>query len=101
MIRTASRSTVRAGEIVGLAGLLGAGRTELLETLYGVAPGGRAFRADFLQGKEIQPRSPRHALRQGIGFVPEDRRTSGLVLFHSILANTVVSRASRRTGGWG
>jgi ribose transport system ATP-binding protein len=83
--------TVRAGEIVGLAGLLGAGRTELLETLYGVAPGGARSGRIVLQGKEIQPRSPRHALRHGIGFVPEDRRVSGLVLFHSILANTVVS----------
>jgi ribose transport system ATP-binding protein len=83
--------TVRAGEIVGLAGLLGAGRTELLETLYGVAPGGARSGRIVLQGKEIQPRGPRHALRQGIGFVPEDRRVSGLVLFHSILANTVVS----------
>jgi ribose transport system ATP-binding protein len=83
--------TVRAGEIVGLAGLLGSGRTELLETLYGVAPGGTRSGRIVLQGLEIQPRGPRHALRHGIGFVPEDRRISGLVLFHSILANTVVS----------
>jgi ribose transport system ATP-binding protein len=83
--------TVRSGEIVGLAGLLGAGRTELLETLYGVAPGGARSGAILLDGHEIHPRSPRHALRHGIGFVPEDRRASGLVLFHSILANTVVS----------
>ncbi|GAA0594679.1 sugar ABC transporter ATP-binding protein [Kribbella sandramycini] len=83
--------TVRAGEIVGLAGLLGAGRTELLETLYGVAPRGAVEGRIFLQGKEIRPRSPRQALAHGIGLVPEDRRTSGLVLFHSILANTVVS----------
>ena len=83
--------TVRAGEIVGLAGLLGAGRTELLETLYGVAPGGTHTGRILLQGKPIRPRGPRQALAHGIGFVPEDRRTSGLVLFHSILANTVVS----------
>jgi ribose transport system ATP-binding protein len=83
--------SVRSGEIVGLAGLLGSGRTELLETLYGVAPGGSVGGRIFLQGQEIRPRGPRQALRQGIGFVPEDRRTSGLVLFHSILANTVVS----------
>ncbi|MGZ0148052.1 sugar ABC transporter ATP-binding protein [Kribbella sp. WER1] len=83
--------TVRAGEIVGLAGLLGAGRTELLETLYGVAPGGTLSGRILLQGKPIRPRSPRQALAHGIGFVPEDRRASGLVLFHSILANTVVS----------
>jgi ribose transport system ATP-binding protein len=83
--------TVRSGEIVGLAGLLGAGRTELLETLYGVAPGGARSGRILLEGREIHPRSPRHALRNGIGLVPEDRRGSGLVLFHSILANTVVS----------
>ncbi|TWD82331.1 monosaccharide ABC transporter ATP-binding protein (CUT2 family) [Kribbella amoyensis] len=83
--------TVRAGEIVGLAGLLGAGRTELLETLYGVAPAGARSGRIVLQGQEIRPRTPRQALARGIGFVPEDRRTSGLVLFHSILANTVVS----------
>ncbi|GAA3122067.1 ribose transport system ATP-binding protein [Kribbella aluminosa] len=83
--------TVRAGEIVGLAGLLGAGRTELLETLYGVAPGGTLTGRILLQGKPIRPRSPRQALAHGIGFVPEDRRASGLVLFHSILANTVLS----------
>jgi ribose transport system ATP-binding protein len=83
--------TVRAGEIVGLAGLLGAGRTELLETLYGVAPGGTLSGRILLQNKPIRPRSPRHALAQGIGFVPEDRRASGLVLFHSILANSVLS----------
>jgi ribose transport system ATP-binding protein len=83
--------TVRSGEIVGLAGLLGAGRTELLETLYGVAPGGTRTGRILLQGKAIRPRGPRQALAQGIGFVPEDRRASGLVLFHSILANTVVS----------
>ncbi|GAB3832110.1 sugar ABC transporter ATP-binding protein [Kribbella italica] len=83
--------TVRSGEIVGLCGLLGAGRTELLETLYGVAPGGTRTGRIVLQGKEIRPRGPRHALAQGIGLVPEDRRASGLVLFHSILANTVVS----------
>jgi ribose transport system ATP-binding protein len=83
--------TVRSGEIVGLAGLLGAGRTELLETLYGGAPAGSRTGRILLQGKEIRPRRPRQALALGIGFVPEDRRTSGLVLFHSILANTVVS----------
>ena len=83
--------TVRAGEIVGLAGLLGSGRTELLETLYGVAPRGSTTGWISLGGKRIRPRSARQALKHGIGFVPEDRRASGLVLFHSVLANTVVS----------
>ncbi|MGH4018538.1 MAG: sugar ABC transporter ATP-binding protein [Pseudonocardiaceae bacterium] len=83
--------TVRAGEIVGLAGLLGSGRTELLETLYGVGSPGATSGRILLGGSEIAPRSARHALRHGLAFVPEDRRVAGLVLFHSVLANTVVS----------
>ena len=83
--------TVRAGEIVGLAGLLGSGRTELLETLYGAGPGATRTGRVTLSGAEIGPRNTRDALRHGIGFVPEDRRGSGLVLFHSVLANIVVS----------
>ncbi len=83
--------TVRAGEIVGLAGLLGAGRTELLETLYGVGAAGARSGRMQLHGEPVAPRSPRHALRHGIAFVPEDRRVAGLVLFHSVLANTVIA----------
>jgi ribose transport system ATP-binding protein len=92
--------TVRSGEIVGLAGLLGSGRTELLETLYGAGPRAAVTGRITLDDKRIQPRSARDALKHGIGFVPEDRRASGLVLFHSILANTVVSSlASYGRGG--
>lgn len=83
--------TVRAGEIVGLAGLLGAGRTELLETLYGVGTAGSTSGRVLLGGDPITPRSARHALRSGIAFVPEDRRVAGLVLFHSVLANLVIA----------
>jgi ribose transport system ATP-binding protein len=81
--------TVRRGEIVGLAGLLGSGRTELLETLFGA--GGSWHGSVLFKGKPIRPRSPRQALRLGLAFVPEDRRTSGLALDHSVLANTVLS----------
>ncbi|WP_033289660.1 sugar ABC transporter ATP-binding protein [Amycolatopsis jejuensis] len=87
--------TVRAGEIVGVAGLLGAGRTELLETLYGASGskviGGRIF----FRGKEFRPRSPRSSLRAGMAFVPEDRRIAGLALDHSVVANTVLSIVDR------
>lgn len=83
--------TVRAGEIVGLAGLLGSGRTELLETLYGVGPPGTTTGRILLGDREISPRSAGQALRQGLAFVPEDRRVAGLVLFHSVLANTVIA----------
>ncbi|MFF4599670.1 sugar ABC transporter ATP-binding protein [Amycolatopsis sp. NPDC001319] len=83
--------SVGAGEIVGVAGLLGSGRTELLETLYGASPGTITGGEIRLNGKEYRPRSPRDALRNGVAFVPEDRRISGLSLDHSTLANTVLS----------
>ncbi|MET0134927.1 MAG: sugar ABC transporter ATP-binding protein [Kibdelosporangium sp.] len=81
--------TVRRGEIVGLAGLLGSGRTELLETLYGA---GGSWRGEVtFKGQPVRPRSPRRAIRMGIVYVPEDRRISGLAVDHSVLANTVLS----------
>ena len=71
-----SRSTVRAGEVVGLAGLVGAGRTELLETIFGVrrAHGGRVL----VDGREVAPGSPRAALEHGLALVPEERHRQGL-----------------------
>ncbi|QWF77226.1 sugar ABC transporter ATP-binding protein [Amycolatopsis sp. CA-230715] len=86
---------VRRGEIVGLAGLLGAGRTELLETLYGVGSGRPTGGRILLDGKEIAPSGPRQALKLGIAFLPEDRRIAGLSLEHSVLANTVLSIVER------
>ncbi|HEX2301432.1 MAG TPA: sugar ABC transporter ATP-binding protein [Pseudonocardiaceae bacterium] len=83
--------TVHAGEIVGLAGLLGSGRTELLETLYGVGSAGPRTGRILLGGAPIAPRSARQALHEGLAFVPEDRRVGGLVLFHSVLANLVIA----------
>ncbi|ATY11326.1 sugar ABC transporter ATP-binding protein [Amycolatopsis sp. AA4] len=87
--------TVRAGEIVGVAGLLGAGRTELLGTLYGASGGKILCGRICLRGKEFHPRSPRRSLRSGIAFVPEDRRIAGLALEHSVVANTVLSIVDR------
>ncbi|WP_433393712.1 sugar ABC transporter ATP-binding protein [Micromonospora sp. KLBMP9576] len=87
--------TVRAGEIVGLAGLMGAGRTELLETLYGAGPAGRRTGTIRLAGRPYAPRGPRGALRAGVGFVPEDRRGSALVLEHPV-GHSIVLAALRR-----
>jgi ribose transport system ATP-binding protein len=87
--------TVGKGEIVGLAGLLGSGRTELLEALYGLSAGAPLRGRVVLNGTEVRPRGPRHAMKLGIAFVPEDRRTDGLALEHSVLANTVLSVVSR------
>ncbi|HZZ49436.1 MAG TPA: sugar ABC transporter ATP-binding protein [Pseudonocardia sp.] len=87
--------SVCRGEIVGVAGLLGSGRTELLETLFGAGAPGRWTGEVLLRGRATHPRNPRQALRMGIAFVPEDRRIAGLALEHSVLANTVLSVLDR------
>ncbi|MEO8284996.1 MAG: sugar ABC transporter ATP-binding protein [Chloroflexota bacterium] len=80
--------TVRAGEIVGLAGLLGAGRTELLETLYGV-PNPKSVQGRIsVRGRLVRFASPRHAIGAGISFVTEDRKGQSLVLVRSVRENT-------------
>jgi len=91
--------TVNAGEIVGLAGLVGAGRTELLETIFGVrrSHGGRVV----VNGAPVRSGSPRVALEKGIALVPEDRHQQGLNLSGSVRENIAmgtwrVHSASRR-----
>lgn len=76
---------LRAGEIVGLAGLVGAGRSELARALYGLYPldGGKIR----LNGADWTPSSPRHALDSGIIYLPEERKRHGLVLEHSVRDN--------------
>ncbi|HKP18919.1 MAG TPA: sugar ABC transporter ATP-binding protein [Gaiellaceae bacterium] len=79
---------VRAGEVVGLAGLVGCGRTELLETIGGIrrARSGRVL----VDGEEIPPGNPKAALRGGIALVPEDRHAQGLVLAATIRENVAM-----------
>jgi ribose transport system ATP-binding protein len=76
---------LRKGEILGLAGLIGAGRTELAETIFGLTPsrGGEIA----LDGIEVSINSPRHAIAQGIFLVPEDRKAHGLILDFPITQN--------------
>ena len=83
---------VHAGEIVGLAGLVGAGRTEVLLSLFGVTPalGGTIH----VGGKEISPASPQEAIEAGLALVPEDRKQQGVVLGMPVREN--VSLASLR-----
>ena len=77
--------TVQKGEILGIAGLVGAGRTELVRALTGADPisSGQVL----LNGREITPRRPRDAIRNGMVLVPEDRKLQGLILQHSIADN--------------
>jgi ribose transport system ATP-binding protein len=76
---------VHKGEVVGLAGLVGAGRTELARVIFGAdPPAGQRLR---LEGWEVHPRSPAEAIRCGIGMVPEDRKVQGLVLEMAVREN--------------
>jgi rhamnose transport system ATP-binding protein len=76
---------VRAGEILGFFGLVGAGRSEVAQMLFGITtPDCGEIRVD---GQVVQPRSPRHAMQLGISFLPEDRHQEGLVLQFPIRAN--------------
>jgi rhamnose transport system ATP-binding protein len=90
---------VRAGEIVGLAGLVGAGRTELARVLFGLTPtDGGDIR---LAGRRVTISSPQDAVALGIGYVPEDRRRHGVILELPI-AHNVTMAIHRRIfpGGW-
>src|SRR3569833_318621 len=80
---------VHAGEVVALAGLVGAGRTEIARCLFGVD---RVDAGTFiLDGKPYAPRSPRDAIKAGIGFLTEDRKDEGLILRMSIRENTTLA----------
>ncbi len=83
--------TVRAREIVGLAGVMGAGRTELLSALYGAGPRGRWQGKIEMAGEPAQLASIAAARRAGLAFVTDDRRGSGLILRHSVGRNIVMS----------
>ena len=76
---------VRAGEILGFFGLVGAGRSEVAQMLFGVT---RLDRGEIqMDGRVVRPRSPRHAMRIGISLLPEDRHQQGLVLQFPIRSN--------------
>lgn len=88
--------SVGRGEVIGLAGLLGSGRTESAEVLFGIraAQTGRAYDASG----DIDLRSPRAAIAAGFGFAPEDRKTDGIVADLSVRENIALALQARR--GW-
>ncbi|MDT0380098.1 sugar ABC transporter ATP-binding protein [Streptomyces sp. DSM 42041] len=90
---------VRPGEIVGLAGLVGSGRSEILETVYGARrPTTGRVRVG---GRPLRPGSVRSAVRAGIGLAPEERKAQGLLMLESVTRNVSVSTLSRfARGGW-
>ena len=89
--------TVRAGEIVGLAGLVGAGRTELARVLFGLTPADTG--QVVLRGKPVAVNSPMRAIELGIAYVPEDRRRHGVILELPIAANTSLAVLKQISAG--
>ena len=89
----------RAGEIVGLAGLVGAGRTELARVLFGITPADSGEL--LLDGHRVAIRSPQDAVAQGIAYVPEDRRRHGVILEMPIAHNMTMAIHRRLfPGAW-
>jgi rhamnose transport system ATP-binding protein len=88
--------SVRAGEVLGLAGLVGAGRTELARVLFGLTP---ADAGEIrLRGRSVRVSSPARAVELGIAYVPEDRRQHGVILDMPVAANTTL--ATLRQVSW-
>ncbi|MGY1590625.1 sugar ABC transporter ATP-binding protein [Geodermatophilus sp. SYSU D00708] len=89
--------TVGRGEIVGLAGLMGSGRTELARVLFGIDPvqSGEIV----LRGEQLRLSGPPDAIEAGIALIPEDRRAQGLVLEHSVRANLTLPLLDRMRRG--
>jgi len=92
--------SIKAGEIIGVAGLMGAGRTELSLSVFGNSPGYRILSGDiYLDGEKLQIRNPMDALNQGIAYVTEDRKKNGLVLIQDIKYNISISNLAHLIKG--
>jgi rhamnose transport system ATP-binding protein len=84
---------LRKGEIVGMAGLVGAGRSEIAQSLFGMSP--PTSGAVVLKGEKISPHDPAQMLRAGLAYLPEDRDGQGLIMAESVLENMTLPILSR------
>jgi D-xylose transport system ATP-binding protein len=89
--------SVRRGEVLGVAGLMGAGRSDLLMAIFG-AHAGRTSGEVRIEGRRVRIDSPADAIRHGLGFVTEDRKRFGLVLDQTILNNMTLAGLARISG---
>jgi D-xylose transport system ATP-binding protein len=89
--------SVKKGEVLGIAGLMGAGRSELLMTIFGAWRGNSSGEI-FIEGKKIDINSPSDAIKNGVGFVTEDRKRFGLILDQTILDNSTLAGLKRISG---
>jgi ribose transport system ATP-binding protein len=81
---------VKAGEVVGLAGLMGSGRTEVTRALFGIDRVTAGVIS--LRGRDYRPIGPKSAMNDGVALVPEDRRKQGLITSHSVQENLTINR---------
>ncbi len=89
--------TLRRGEILGLSGLMGAGRTEVARAIFGADP----FDSGeiYVKGKKVDIKAPSDAVRHGIGYLSEDRKRYGLMLLKSVSENTAIASMDRYVSG--
>src|SRR4030095_10802060 len=87
----------RKGEVLGIAGLMGSGRSGLLMAIFGAHPGRKSARV-LIDGRLVQISSPADAIQHGIGFVTEDRKRYGLILDQTILKNMTLACLRRLFG---
>lgn len=87
--------TVRRGEIVGLSGLVGAGKTELCKTLFGAF--GKQEGELLLNGRPVQASSPAQAVKSGMAFIPEERRKEGILVGEPVVSNLSLATLSKHT----
>ena len=91
---------ISKGEVVGIAGLMGAGRTELCKSVFGHTYGVDISGELWLEGKRIRANTPHEAISHGIAYVTEDRKGEGLMLNHSVSMNLTLSNLRRVGSGW-
>jgi D-xylose transport system ATP-binding protein len=91
--------SVRKGEVLGIAGLMGAGRTESLMSIFGAWRGHHSGEV-YVEGKKVDVASPSDAIAHGIGFVTEDRKRFGLILPQTILDNSTLAGLKRISGAF-
>lgn len=87
---------IRKGEILGFAGMVGSGRTELARMIFGAAH--KSSGAVIIEGEEVQIKNPAQAIRQGFSLLTEDRQKSGLILDHSVKKNTSLVHMNHSNG---
>ncbi len=91
---------LRKGEVLGISGLMGAGRTELAMSIFGKSYGANINGQIILNGKEVQFPNVRSAINAGIAYVTEDRKGNGLILTESITKNTTAAKPEKISKNW-